>query len=142
MDNIRAPLDLMLGIKRNSEEFLPPEHKGLEDGNTVYWDDTSKTVVFASPDKRYLFLQPENGKEYYDALTNMPFPSHETADFSIRMRVSVAALRIMLNMVRETLRILTEEWGEGEFHTRFGLQPVEAENAMRKLQSEIDRHSA
>ena len=141
MDNIRAPLDLMLGIKRNSEEFLPPEHKGLEDGNTVYWDDTSKTVVFASSDKRYFFLQPENGREYYDTLTNMEFPFHETAGFSIHMRVSVATLRIMLNMVRETLRLL-EEWRPGEFHTRFGLQPIEAENTMRKLQSEIDRHSA
>lgn len=123
-------------------EPLPTEHKVLQDGYSAYWDKDAKAVLLRDSDGNCLVYQPENGREYYDALAEMPFTLDAAVPLSILIRPGLFELKVMLAMVRETYRELFENRSEGRFHARLGAWPEEAVNAMKKLQKEIDERSA
>jgi len=142
MEKLKPVVNFMRHIKYKHTE-LPKNYRLLQE-YSAYWSEESGTIMFKSQKDEYIFYQPEEGKCYFNRITEMEFflDTEIEEQVSIILRISVFDMKLMLAMVRETYEYLYKEIGGDVYAIRIGRDPIEAEKMMEKMQKEIAKHTA
>ena len=134
---------LMYGIQTDPD-VLPVEQKTLRGGYTARWYAKTEwrsytrgaAVVFVSPENKQIVFAPENGKQYFDRLTEMTLLLEDKGTLSIVLRLSLPELKAMLALVKETY-VYLDGYVNGEYHTLLGVFPIEGEKLLQQLRRMI-----